>query len=204
MSLPTHRFYRETFNWLKFPQRDKKYITVDLGAWKGFFMMELEARLSDKDLIIAVEPNIVVYKMMMEKIIENNLNIIPVLVAVSNKTGKDKLYLPKRSLRYSLYKKNNFIDNLGRRTVLTTTWDDLMDMLDIKRVDFCKMNIEGAEEGVLEKMTKVFPKKMAIEEHTKDGITNMDNLKRLLKEKNYEIIKKVEVKDSIWLYVERT
>ena len=83
------------------------------------------------------------------------------------------------------------------------TWDTLVDLVNIKSVDYCKVNIEGAEEQLLEGMTKVFPKYMTIEEHTSEGLTDLEHFEYLLRLRRYKIDKIVKGKVVSLYYVKR-
>jgi len=164
-------------------------IAFDLGAWQGNTTKKLAEQY---DVVIAVEPVIENYKVLIKNIPEN---VIPLCVAITNKTGISDIYLSgKRSLSDTLIKE----DNSKIRKVLTIKWNDLVDMLDIKEVEYAWVNIEGSEEMFLEGMSQVFPNKMVIEEHSRKGKTNLNNLEKLLGEKGYKITKR----DKIEYYVE--
>ena len=78
----------------------------------------------------------------------------------------------------------------GMRVVPAMTWDDMMDALNIKEVDFCKVNIEGAEIEMFRGMTRVFPKKMAVESHMRklNSKDYKEELERLMADKGYKIV----------------
>lgn len=163
---------------------------VDLGAWIGitpcwFAQKNLNA------IVIAVEPIIENYVELIKKIIkENTPNVIPVLTAISDKTGKGEIFLAEKSNAHSFFIKKRFIDGKYKRLVPTITWDDLMDSLNIKEVDVAKVNIEGSEIDLFKGMTKVFPKKMVIDEHSRclKDETFYSELVKLIKEKGYKIL----------------
>lgn len=165
-------------------------IVFDLGAWQGDTTKKLAEQY---DIVIAVEPVIENYKVLIKNIPDN---VIPLCVAITDKTGMSDIYLDKKSVSDTLIKGRKRSSDL--RKVLTIKWDDLVGMLDIKEVEYAWVNIEGSEEMFLEGMTKVFPNKMIIQEHSRKGKTNLNNLEKLLEEKGYKITRR----DKIEYYVE--
>lgn len=163
-------------------------IAFEIGSWRGDTIRELDGY----DIIFAIEPVIENYRVLIKNIPNN---VVPLCVAIGDKTEISDIYLSKkRSLSDTLIKE----DKTRIRKVLIIKWDDLVDILNVKEVEYVKINIEGAEEIFLEGMTKVFPKQMKIQEHSRKGKTNIENLEKLIKEKGYKIVKK----DKIEYYLE--
>jgi len=164
---------------------------VNLGAWIGNSTLWFESK-NPEMTIIAVEPMIENYIELVRKIVRGNKkNIIPVFGAISDKTGKDELFISDKSESHSFFRKKHYMDGNIKRLVSTISWDDLMDMLNVTEVGLAKVNIEGAEIKMLKGMTKVFPRKMLIEEHSstispKDY--SLQELMNLVKEKGYRVI----------------
>lgn len=173
----------------------KKAVVVDLGAGIGENLIYFAKMVGSIGIVIAIEPVIENYRKILSVIIDNKLTcVIPLMFAISNKTGSDQIYIHPYWDRHSLvFKENPDTGNLGkkaigRRSVCIITWDDLVDSLGLTHVDLAKVDIEGAEILLLEGMTKVLPDKMIMEEHGWLG-TDVNHLKELLKNKGYEIIK---------------
>lgn len=163
---------------------------VDLGSWIGITPYWFTEK-NPNAVVVAVEPIIENYIEIIKKIIkENKPTIIPILAAISNETGKDKIYLADKSESHSFFMKKRFIDGRYKRLVPTITWDDLMEVLNIKEVDVAKVNIEGSEINMLKGMTKVFPKKMIIEEHSRCLYDNTfyQTLVSLIEKKGYKML----------------
>lgn len=168
----------------------KKYRTiVNLGAWRGKHTIRFARKC---DLVVSVEPVRENYEALIGAIIEKKLtNVIPVFAAIGKESGIGKIHLSKISQGHSMYDMDDFDDATLTRKVMTITWDDLMDFLGIDRVDYAKVDIEGAEEDLLVGMTKVFPKRMLIEQHKHHGVTDIDNLLKLLEERDYVLTEKL-------------
>ena len=167
----------------------KVKVIVDLGAWIGISPSWFASK-APQALIIAVEPIIENYQEMLKLIKKyDQKNIITLNSAISDKTGTAKMYLAEKSESHSFFKYKRFIKKELNEEVSTITWDDLVDLYKIEEVDLAKVNIEGAELMFFQGMTKVFPKKILLEEH-KRCIKNYpyDELLKIIKEKGYEII----------------
>ncbi len=172
-------------------------VIVDLGAWNGQFS-DFFSTISDR--VIAVEPDPRNLDMMRQRFIDKK-NIKIVAGAISDKVGTELMYMASKSWQNSLYNKKGWkIKDEHKTSVPTITWDYLVDLCKLDKVDFVKVNIEGAEEALLRGMTKVFPDKMVIEAHDRQRVCDRDNLKRLLAEKGFRVVKEVDYDD---IYIER-
>jgi len=167
-------------------------VVVDLGAWKGEFTGWFATKVKQ---VVSVEPVLINYER-----IPKPQNVIPIYAAIGKTTGLGKIYIAHKTHKNSLMFKKHFGTETPLQKTLVIRWDDLVDILGIKEVDFVKVNIEGSEEDLLVGMTKVFPKKMIIEHHTKNNVTNLPHLYKLLRGNGYRIIKE-ELSD---IYVEHT
>jgi len=197
---PKGVYLKEIFRWAQWAE---DATIVDLGAWHGTTPAWFSSR-APKGKIYAVEP----VEENMEICIKNcefhgHENITFCQSAISDKDGEAmmNIYL-ERSEGNSLFEKNKETHVLEKQEkVSTITWDSLIDRFGIKKVDFCKVNIEGGEIGLLKGMTKVFPEKMIIEEHWRLKIIKEKELRDLIKEKGYRIVR--EEKHDLWCIHER-
>lgn len=163
---------------------------VDLGAWGGPISHWMQISMPNAT-IYAVEPVIENFITMQQMILDRFDNhIIPIFAAVSDHTGLQEIYISENSRSHSLLSEMPISNPQGKRNIPVMTWDDMMDALNISQCDFCKVNIEGAEIELLKGMTKVFPKKMAIESHMRklDDQKYKEELESLITEKGYKIV----------------
>jgi len=182
----------------KFSSVGKRDICVDLGACVGYVTSFL-AKNAKKGLVIAVEPVYENYKKLVRLIVKNGYeNVIPIFAGMADKSGVSSIYISDMEQAHSSYWDDRF--SSIKRPMLVSSWDDLMEMLNLDKVDFLKVDINGAEVKLLEGMTKVLPKRIFIEDDTKIKNPNTlwknkefhDRLLSLLAEKGYKI--KEEVK----------
>ncbi len=118
-------------------------IIIDVGAHVGLFVL----KSSKAKLILAIEPFDYSYELLLQNIYDNKLKNVEVRrTAVSNYEGKANLVIGKSSLAPSIKK-----TGLGR-SVSVTTLDKLVKDLGVDRVNFVKINAEGAELEILKGM----------------------------------------------------
>jgi len=122
-------------------------VVLDLGANIGKYSIHCGNLVGKKGKVFAFEPSKRPFELLCKSIKENNLNeiVTPICCAVSDKDGKSKLYSsddePLTSLVYKL--SNNYTE------VDTISIDSFVSSKKIKRIDWLKVDVEGAEYDVL-------------------------------------------------------
>jgi FkbM family methyltransferase len=131
----------------------KKYIkenmgVIDIGANIGYYSL-LAAKLVGKNgKVYAFEPETANYKMLLKNIeINGYKNIVSEQKALSNKNGKTNLFLSKVNCGEPSFCKLNISTDDGFIEVETIRLDDV---IKDTRIDFIKMDVQGAEGLVLE------------------------------------------------------
>jgi len=133
---------------------------VDIGAHIGYFTIIFSKLVGGGGKVYAFEPEPYNYKLLVKNIELNNLsnsNIVLECCALSDKKGVVKLFLDKSNLgNVSMAKGNIPTVDLGKEVeVETVTLDDY---LQDQKVDFIKMDIQGAEGLVIDGAKEVFTK----------------------------------------------
>lgn len=177
-------------------------VIVNLGACIGKATLYFSWKVGPKGLVVAVEPVVENYRKLVQTLIFYKLsNVIPLMVAISNKTTATIMNLAdpiKRYVCHSLV----YPQKYGKRVVPTISWDVLMTVCGLSHVDLMKMDIEGGETEVLKGMTKVFPDKIVLEEHIrleKNPDKVLGDILTLLSLKGYKILKR----EHVYLYCDR-
>lgn len=140
-------------------ERLKKGMNViDIGAHIGVYTVLAAEKVGKKGEVIAIEPEPKNYKQLLENIKLNNFqNVIPRNLALANHESLGKLYLSSDSLSYSLLScenKNPYLE------VAVKTLDNLLEEINLKKVDIIKIDTEGSEIPILkgaEKTLKANP-----------------------------------------------
>lgn len=136
----------------------KKIVYVDIGANQGSYINYLSSFLNFKK-IYAFEPIIELN----QKIKKNNptLNIKIYNLALSNLNKKRDFFQYKVSSQSSLYKQNNTFKSLMKLDkkikVQTKKFDSVFN--NFKKIDFCKIDVQGEDPNVLRGMKKHLAKK---------------------------------------------
>jgi FkbM family methyltransferase len=136
-------------------------IVMDIGAWIGDFSAYACAKGST---VYAFEPVEETYKILMETSVLNNTpgKIFPIKKGLGNIECNIPIYLDSlNSGGSSIISKKNMVTE----TIAITTLDRFIDENNIKKVDFIKADIEGAERDMLkgaEKTLKIYEPKLAI------------------------------------------
>ena len=158
---------------------------VDIGAHYGYFSLFAARNLADTARIIAVEPapeNAAVIRKNCSSSGITNIELVECAIGV--KAGRQALY-GGRSVNRSLV--NDYA--LGNRDAATDqvdviTLEELLDRSGIERVDFLKLDCEGAEYGILNTATDTLLQRIgciSLEFHDlkRPGATGLDLVKRL-------------------------
>ena len=119
-------------------------VVLDIGAHAGAFSVKI-AKKVHRGLVIAVEPHPSSFKFLIQNIRINKLrNVIPLNVALCRKTGKTRLYLTSGAHTSSTMRRTN-----RWLEVPAETLDNVVRRLKLRRVDFIKIDAEGAELEIL-------------------------------------------------------
>lgn len=123
-------------------------IVLDIGANIGWYSIALAKNISSDVTFFAFEPEPLNFSLLQQNQAQNSAdNIILVNKAISDKTGHSILFLyhPKNSGRHSLLDINP--QTKKSVSVETTRLDDFLSgkNIDIQRVKFIKIDIEGYE-----------------------------------------------------------
>jgi len=161
-------------------------VVVDLGAFHGEATIFFSRKVGKTGVVVALEPEIWNFRRLMEKVLHYQLgNVVPLLMAIGRETGKTVLNLGGENAHSTVLTGARL--SRGERVVPVISWDDLVDTLTLRGVELAKVNVEGAEIQVLEGMTKMFPDKLVIDEHSRFGI-DVNRLLELLDEKGYKVV----------------
>lgn len=126
----------------------KKYIkkgdiVLDLGANIGYYSLLLAKLVGEDGKVYSFEPEPSNFALLKKNIkINNYKNIIPINKAVSNKDGKIKLYLNEKD--FGMHSTSDFYKDSKSIEVESISLDSFFKDKD-KKVDFIKIDIEGAE-----------------------------------------------------------
>ncbi len=147
-------------------------IFIDVGAHLGRFTLLGANIVGNKGLVVALDPDQRVFQRLVENVNINNLhNVITLPIAASNKNFLAHFRLSKTLGWSSL---TNMHENKIEAEVLIPafTLDDLIESLELNHVELVKIDVEGAEDKVLEgavNLLESFRPILLIEVHTEES-----------------------------------
>ena len=189
---------------LKKKLNKKEIIVIDIGANVGSYLDFIIKNFKYKK-IYAFEPSIKAYEQLENKF--NSKNIILENIALSNKKTKRKFYEYKLTSQSSFYKitsKKNPFKNLNNiYKIKTLKLDEYLNLKE-KKIDICKIDIQGEELNVLMGMQKYLKKKkiklIKVEITIRNDYDNNKNqfveIINFLKKFNYDLITISKIKFS--------
>ena len=176
---------------------------VDIGANMGCFTIFAARAVGPTGRVIAIEPVSETFAQLRRNIELTKLtNVTLVQAAVAGQPGEVTLTTSENSLFSSMFDTIDGRKNAGRsERVEAITLDQILQRHNLDRVDFLKLDCEGAEHGIVESASvetlRAFGQ-IAMEIHDVDGARNADLVDRV-KGHGYSMSR-----DSVLLYFLRS
>jgi FkbM family methyltransferase len=189
VSSPCAKFESFMPLWFK-PRRGE--ILVDIGAHIGKYTLTAAKAVGNEGMVVAIEPHPVNYQALQRNIGLNKLeNAIAFNLAAWNTDCKLKLFTGDAAGHHSV-KVNR---RIGWIEVKARVTDRVLKELHLDRVDWIKIDVEGAEREVLcglEETISKFKPKIITEvfyENMHARTQNVDKMKKFMKEHGYSLIR---------------
>lgn len=157
---------------------------LDVGACIGEFAIPAAKRAKEVVAVEAVPENRAWLRM---NVSVNKLqNVCIVGKAAWNRGGSLRLYLSNENIGA-----HSLVIKKGRKSteVKADTLDNIISELGIEKVDFVKMDVEGAELEALEGAEKVLNKarKIVVETHLRNGNATTPKVKQVLEARDFKV-----------------
>jgi FkbM family methyltransferase len=168
-------------------------LVVDIGANTGYYSLIAAKLVGSNGKVYAFEPEPANYQTLIRHIqINGYTNIVPVQKAISNQCGKTKLFLSEVNPGEPSFCERNISEKAGFLEVDTITLDEF---LQDSKVDFIKIDAQGAEGCILEGARRILKdsKLKILMEFWPDGLKNMGTDPLELLHKMQEAGFKIEV-----------
>lgn len=122
---------------------------MDVGANVGAYSVLASRMVGNKGVVISIEPHPDNFRALLfnTKLLKN---VIPIQAAIWNKNEYQKLYLPPAAAESSLVFKTSDKSIKIMCLTLDSLYNKVRELLSIDHVDAIKIDVEGAEEKVLE------------------------------------------------------
>jgi FkbM family methyltransferase len=182
-----HRFYFERY---KPTDGD---ICLDCGANYGYVTYLMSKMVGELGRVISFEPDPETFEMLKRNVEEHRLKNVTI---VNKALWNEKTVLnfnAEGSLGGGLVRTINRDKSMLKQqiSVETTTLEEVAHELNLPRIDFVKMDIEGAELEVLQSSGKLLARhktRLAVaSEHLRDGQLTFGRVEQILKEAGYEV-----------------
>jgi FkbM family methyltransferase len=174
----------------KFIHINKGDIVVDAGAHFGLFTVMASKIVGDEGKVIAIEPEPENLKILKKNIKLNNLKNV---ITINKGIWSSKKDLKMNKGQYN--RSHTFVEDHPEKTseglvLQVDTLDDILKELNIKTVDFIKMDIEGSEVEALDGMGEVFkfkPNMVIAAYHQFRGKETYHDVVKKLKDNNFQL-----------------
>lgn len=142
-------------------QVKKGMAVLDVGANIGYFTLIAASLVGEEGKVVAFEPEPSHFGLLNRNVKANRYNNVTLVQkAVSNKTEEVKLFLQKNNLAahqiWDPHDGSQFV------TVPAITLDEYCENENLKKVDFIKIDVQGAEGAVLQGMRSIMDENRAL------------------------------------------
>lgn len=191
----------------KYYKVKKGDIVVDAGAHIGLFAVKTAKAIGDEGMVIAIEPEANNLKFLEKNIRENELgNVAIVRKGVWNKKDRLKFFIRNETGSHGFL--NPDWDSCGSLEVEVDTLDNILTELGVKKVDFIKMDIEGAEieayHGMTETLNNNNSRAAIAAYHKVDGKQTYKAIVRLLNTNEYKTHHPIKWGEQKVVYASKT
>lgn len=128
------------------------FICIDAGANFGYYSLMLAELCGKEGKTIAIEPNSHIAKLLLFTSKLNQHKFIVLQKALAEKKAKLTLFVPPDFWGGGTIRKDKLEDHLAKEKIDADSMDNLVKELQLPRVDFIKMDCEGAEPQIFEGM----------------------------------------------------
>ena len=207
LDLSLHGYYEKLET--EFVKREVKKgdVVIDIGANIGYYSLILAKIVGDKGKVFAFEPAPDNYSLLKKNIeINDYKNVVLENLAISDKNGNIELYLSQESMGWHRIYPSKYCGE-NHIKVKTITLDDYFRDISFKdKISFVKMDVEGAELGILRGMASILKnnKKLTllvefVPQYIRESGSNPQELLDILKKQMFEISVIEEDSDKIQL-----
>lgn len=174
---------------------DKEDTIVDIGAHIGVFSI-FASQSASKGTVYAIEPIRENFEILKDNIELNRIkNIIPVEIAISDKTGNKEIFLGDTGMHSFYFDRGN--NKISTRTI---SFKDFVEQNEISKIDLLKMDCEGAEYEILfgcpEDILKLI-RRITLEYHNIDDARNALSIKEFLEKRGFKVSCRIATGDFL-------
>jgi FkbM family methyltransferase len=164
---------------------------IDIGAHIGRYTITSSKQVGNTGKVVAIEADPDNFQLLKRNIALNNLtNVLPLNYAVFSTRTRMKLYEQSASAKYNSLMLTRAAKTKNYVEVEADTLDSILKLNEVNRVNWIKIDVEGAEFEVLKGSTITLSSEdvsLFIEIHNIEDPSHYDNVVDFLRYHNYEI-----------------
>lgn len=148
-------FEKTITNYVKSSVKEGQFV-IDVGANIGYYSVLLSGLVGSDGKVFAFEPEKSNFTILKKNLLVNKIkNVTAENVAVSNKSGKTKLYISKIAGQHKIYHPKSEILRIDDTNMITI--DDYLqnNNIDARKISLVKIDVEGVEYAVIEGMKSI-------------------------------------------------
>ena len=135
-------------------------VVLDIGANIGYYTLIFAKLVGNSGKVFAFEPEPENFKILQKNIkINEYANVFLEQKAVSNNNEKLTLYISDKAGRHSIYKLKKYVKSIDIESV---TIDNYLKKNNIEKINFVKIDVEGAELNVLQGIQNLLDKNIIL------------------------------------------
>ncbi len=148
---------KEAFDMGKYYDVKKGDYVLEIGAYIGMYAIKMAELVGEAGKVIAIEAINQNFEILKKNIVDNNCkNIIPVQKAVWNKKDILSFYSNKKQDNSAI---KGIVNTENKIDIESDTVDNILKDNNIERIDFIRIQVNGAEDKVLEGMKETLKQK---------------------------------------------
>jgi len=137
----------------KFVDLKEGQTVFEIGCYIGLQAIRMSELVGDKGLIVAVEAIPKNFEILKKNIEKNEITNIKIFnLAIWKEKGTIDFTLDEKQKNSAI---ETIVNNKKKMTLPCNTLDNIFDELQLKKLDFCRIQVNGAEVEVMEGMTKL-------------------------------------------------
>jgi FkbM family methyltransferase len=136
---------------------DPEGVFLDVGANTGIYTIKAAKHFNKKGVVLAIEPFPDIMATLFQSVRENNFTNVRLRnFCISDRTQSTKLWMnSNKPNSFSLVKRDEQASCLS---ILSVTLDELFEWENLNRLDYLKIDVEGAEKQVFAGARKILEK----------------------------------------------